>query len=356
MVATFDGGRTGGGVAGPGGAAHALLGRRLRTTLAPLVGETSGRYTLLDPLRLLASFAVVRNHVRGDYLFGVGIGLFLFLVILFGLNAGSSREEPVLGFARRKARYLLVPWVRWSLFYVALSLVWNLAEGKPLTRGLRPDMVLFGGHVSLWFLPFAAAALAGLACMRSLVRGVARVQLAVAMALVAALGSHSLGLLLDAGVSSFPERAWMRALPGLFWGFAVGSATRIEGVRDRSEVLVLIALLAVLTRSLSPRGDGADEILLRFAVAVPLACLGFLWRPPIPFFVRRLASLTFGIYLLHPLVERLLRTSFEVASWPVHAHVLGVWVLSGLGILGLRCIVRSWPECGPRVLPDRVRA
>lgn len=317
--------------------------------------ESRSRLTFLDPLRILASFAVVWHHARQGYLFGVGFGLFLFLVIMFGLAASGTRRETTGEFARRKAAYILIPWARWSAIYVAVLVAADLARGADPANRFELGMVFYGGHPSLWFLPFAALALGP---VRALSRAASRIRVDTAVPLAALAGAIATSLAAwGAGldIPDLPWRSWLRVSPAIFWGIALGQCLRAN-VEERRKLLVLVGLLGVASYVLSPFDGPPEDLPRRFGVAIPLACLGFSWRPVVPASLRFLATLTFGVYLVHPLVAKALIACFDVASWTTMEHVLAIWFGAAVVVLALRRLAVTWQECAePRVLePARV--
>ncbi len=302
------------------------------------------RLSLLDPLRILASFAVTWHHVRASYFLGVGFGLFLFLVILFGLASSGTRKEPLGRFARRKAAFLLVPWVRWSLVYLVLFCAADLVRGQDPRVRFEPAMVFYGGHPALWFLPFAAISIVlakALAILATRWRaGTASIGAALCAAILTSVAAHAVTL----DLPGLPWRSWLRVSPALLWGIALGQTLRAsEG--ERTRLLLLVALLGVVAYRLSPVDAGAEDLARRFAVAVALACLGFGWRPSVPRTLVHLGTLTFGVYLVHPLVAKLVATCLDVAGWTALEHVLATWIGSALIVLALRRAGVRWKEC-----------
>ena len=85
-----------------------------------------------------------------------------------------------------------------------------------------------------------------------------------------------------------------------------------------------------------------------YAIAVGLACLGFGVRLRMPRFVRLLATTTFGIYLLHPLVVLGANQLIALDSLPPVADAALVWGASSVLVIALGLVFRSWPECGRR--------
>jgi surface polysaccharide O-acyltransferase-like enzyme len=299
---------------------------------------------LLDALRILASVAVVRNHMRADFLFGVGFGLPLVLVIMFGLVVSSSKRESDGRFLRRKASYLLVPWLRWSLIYLVILAAADQVRGVPAWNRLEPAMMFYGGEKSLWFLPFAAAAMIPLKSLQRVAERWTPLRASVTAGALAVLATNAVAWALAHPLPDMPVRAWLRVSPAIFWGLAVGQSVRSPTARERGRMLAALTLLAVASSVLSPLSGGIEDLPRRFAVAVPLACLGFGWTPRVPSFVRRLSTATFGVYLVHPLIGKLLGNRFDVFAWPAWLHAGTVWCLAVLAVALLRRLPLSWHE------------
>ena len=299
---------------------------------------------LLDVLRLLASFAVVRNHMRGDLLFGVGFGLPLFLVVLLGLATASTKVESPARFARRKASYLLVPWLRWSIVYLAILAAADVARGRGAFGRLGVSMIFAGGEPSLWFLPFAAAAVLP---VRLLARAASRVPPAWAAG-IAGAGAVAATLVvaraMELDLPDMPVRAWARVSPALLWGLALGQSTRARDPAGRASVLLPVAALAAATLLAPQIASGTEDLPRRFGVAVLLACIGFGCPVAVPPALRRASTLTFGVYLVHPLVGKILGAAFDVFAWPAWVHATSVWILAMLAVRGLRAIGLRWHE------------
>jgi peptidoglycan/LPS O-acetylase OafA/YrhL len=325
-----------------------LLGHSLALSVKQRSGNLAASATrqdlpLLDALRLCASLAVVHHHLRGGYFFGVAFGVPLFLVIMLALGARGSARESLAQHARRKAAYLLVPWVRWSLVYVVLAVAVALARGEDPTAGLEPRMILYGGHGALWFLPFAMLALL-------VVRGArpALPRSAESTLLLAVLGGCSTWAAqrsLPVLAPDMPFDAWLTVSPAIFFGLAVARASQAESTRERAVLLALVAAGALVPSLVSPATGMMQDATRRFALAVPLACLGFGWRARVPRLVRELATLAFGVYLAHPLIAKALATATDVFAWPAAAHLASVWGASALLVLGLRRAPFHLAEC-----------
>jgi fucose 4-O-acetylase-like acetyltransferase len=302
--------------------------------------------TLLGPLRLLASFSVVAHHMRGGDLFGVRFGLFTFIVLALALHVGRVRDADLSRTAAHKFRGLLAPWLRWSAVYVALAItVGTLREGDPLGR-LEPWMLATGGHASLWFLPFIfVSTLAVSAGVPALERR-SPVLVALAAALLGGLASHAASAALAAGVLSLPVDAWVRAAPLVPFGVALGFAARCAGPRRNALLAALVAI--AIANWLGAPAPFHEDLGRRIAVAVGLVAVAIAFAPRLPAVVDRVARLSFGVYLAHPLVAKLLAEVADPFAWSTAAHAAVVWALSAALIAFLARIGVPGAEFAPR--------
>ena len=301
---------------------------------------------LLDLLRLVAGLSVVHHHMTRGLLFGVGLGLPLFLVLFFALAAISKKQEGLSGMLRRKGGDLIVPWLRWSAFYVLLLAVTDGVRGGGPTERLEIAMLWTGGHPALWFLPFAAAALLPAHALGRLLRDVPRPP-AVLILIVCAFAATAVAQgALRHGVPD-PWSSWVRSSPAIPWGLSVGTACRAGSPGRRRGLLILISTSAALGYLAFPQVAHPNDLPRRMAIAVPLVCLGFTYRGALPDAVRRLAVLSFGVYLVHPFVGKVLIEFFDVLSWPPVVHGLVAWTVSLALVQAARSSGLRWRELRP---------
>lgn len=312
--------------------------------MGPFQDTDRSDLTLLYPLRLLANFIVVWSHIAAADLLGVRVGVFLFLVIMFGLATGTTRREPLPEFARRKGELLLVPWVRWSLVYLAIAVLAGELRGEgPLGR-LDPRMLLYGGHPALWFLPFAAVTIVVARAVQQAVLALEPLLVAVLLALLGVATTHVATWIHLATSPELPVDAWLRCSPVVFWGVAVGQSRRSTSDARRRTLLGAVAGISLAALLVAPQPGIPGNVVAGSAVAVTLACIGFAWSPSIPAWLRTLAGFTYGIYLVHPLVAKAIATALPDLPWPLAVRVGAVWAGSALAILLLRRLRVGWRE------------
>jgi hypothetical protein len=227
------------------------------------------------------------------------------------------------------------PWLFWSLLYGSLRLIKGASSGdlNSFRDMLSLETVLAGTHVHLWYLPYAfVSGLLVYALNRWTLRfnHVAAVLIATGIGLfllaVNASGLFSLGL-------NRPVPQWEFGLAAVPLGLAMGRCVMLPSRRRQILLLSAIFLLTQVTSSvLIVRGHVSSTV--PYSLAVALMCLAYGWRSCGSAIVATLAPLTFGIYLIHPLVSRGL-ASF-ISSEQHWVGFVGLTAcLSGLITLGL---------------------
>lgn len=308
-------------------------------------------YSGLRPVRTLCMLSIVAFHVRWsagevtEPLLGVSFGLTTLQVILCALVARGAREVPARTFLNRRAGRLLRPWVLWSAIYMAVKVAQSVRYGHPWNAQLDADMWLVGGAFHLWFLPYGlAASLAAFALLR-----MSRGPLAAGGALVAA-AAGGLTLLLSTrahGVlaPSPPLDLWLDGLPALFFGVAMGRALSVRRGGLRRALLATTCLVAVGPLVAGAAWTDPSPLWARYAIAVPLATLGFGVRMPSVSFVTWLAERNMGVYVVHILALQLVDRLALLHGLADGPRILAVYGLSlGLvsGLAGLAGVARRW--------------
>jgi peptidoglycan/LPS O-acetylase OafA/YrhL len=108
-----------------------------------------------------------------------------------------------------------------------------------------------------------------------------------------------------------PFAQWLFALPSIPMGYFLGSAVRFVKPSFR---LVLFGLLlaAVYLVCLSLFWLGDINMVVPYGVGTLLTVLAYNVSFPFTETLRRLGSLTYGIYLIHPLVSSVVNVTFHI--------------------------------------------
>jgi surface polysaccharide O-acyltransferase-like enzyme len=312
--------------------ASQLLQEQVADEVRPLsVSLPLERIGSIDRLRVLAAIGIVWFHTDGAPYRHIGYtGLPVFLLIFFSLITCRTATDPTFGFLRRRWDRLLKPWLFWSVLYGLFRVAkWAcLGDVDSFREMLSPETILVGTHVHLWYLPYAF--LSGF-----LVYAINRATLKSDHAAVAFTAAGIGLLLLIVHAIGLSSCRWMRPLPqwefGLAavpLGFAIGRSLMVPSRRTQ-QVLLSIISLTTLATSVVLIALGHAESAIPYALGILLVCLAYGWRTNDSVVGAALAPLTFGVYLIHPLINYGLRQF--ITSEQHCAAFIGLTVcLSGL--------------------------
>ncbi len=243
----------------------------------------------IDLARFIASFGVVLAHAEAspnDWVGHLSLGLFLILTGFLAVQSAARAKGRYTYLDR--ARRLVLPWVVWSLFFVVIS---EMVSDEPLIFAAfrTPWVLLYGGSIHLWFLPFVALAMALVGPTVRLVTTPARLK-------VAALGLVGLSAPLFWAHSSLglpePLPQWAFALPCYVLGLLLGVGHPMGKAWVPLTAGLALTALAVLMGNAAP-----------WTLTILIALAGFeaFWRLPLRgAWLPPLGKVAFGIYLSHP--------------------------------------------------------
>ena len=256
--------------------------------------------------------SIVAHHVRWtedvppEPLLGVSFGLNTLQVILCALVARGSREPELRPFAARRTRRLIRPWLVWSGVYIAVKILQSLRYGHPWDDQLNAGMWLVGGSFHLWFLPYGFAVSFLALGAKRLFRG----ERASAGAVICGAVGAALQLFNRACEEAIrppaPFDLWLDGLPAVGFGVAVGCALSVKSPARKCFLLLLISTFALLPLAVGGMIAATSDLWARYAVAVPLACVGFVVPFPEISTLRWLAERNMGVYVVHTLALQLI--------------------------------------------------
>jgi peptidoglycan/LPS O-acetylase OafA/YrhL len=277
----------------------------------PGVAVPQERIANIERVRIMSASAVVCLHAFSESSLArnVGtVGILIFLLSFCAFVANRTESRDLSEVVRRKAQRLLKPWLFWSVVYGALIVAKVILRGVAISEAFHPTMLLVGTRTHLWFLPFAfvGALLVALICQRK--GGVPKLFNIVAAILIGALCVCGCSILQSRFQPPTPLRQWILGAPAIVLGLAVGRITLVRKARDRRNLYVLAALstavacIAVVLLCGGPSSDYAAKFAIRYCISVAVICSALHWRGSLDPISRKLASLSYGVYLVHPLV------------------------------------------------------
>jgi len=298
----------------------------------------NARIASVECLRLVASLGIVWFHAKapGDWI-GYG-GLPALIIIACSFAGTPHRQRGLSDMIRARLRRLGLPWIFWSAVY-GVSRVIQIWLNPGGTEKFAPWMLLVGPSLHLWYLPF------GIAC--SLTIYVCAQSMPVLTRSQACLTWSILATVIIV-VSSWGTRYFIQYIPLPQWIFgtpAVAIGLSFAAIRPRSDRFMtrLILLVSIVSSGCAISfALGFEGLSGPYAIGV-LACAAA-WP------VCRIAgpvllwggSLSFGIYLVHPLVLSILTRAIPTAPRclvPVVAFAASGAITATLLRTRFRCFV-----------------
>jgi fucose 4-O-acetylase-like acetyltransferase len=254
-------------------------------------------------VRTVAMLSIVAFHVEMRPLFGVAFGLSTLQVIMCALAARYAAAPDLGPFAAKRAIRLLAPFVFWSLVHVVVEVLLAWRYEVPVASRFHPRMWIMGGSFHLWFLPFAFAASLLVNCGARWSGG-ARLRPAILLSALVGAALVCWGDVLKGSVRPVhPFDLWLDGSAAVAFGFALGRTLTLAGA-ERLRWLALILALAVTPWLLGPSLTPHSQLWARYALAVPIACSGFLLPLPRSRVLGYLSSYNLGVYAVHMLAIR----------------------------------------------------
>ena len=286
-------------------------------------------------VRTIAMLSIVSYHVTWEPLLGIAFGLTSLQIIMCALATRGTVAVPMRTFAQRRAKRLLAPWLIWSALYALFEVTRSAAAGEPLFAWTQSSMWASGASFHLWFLPFAfvACLLVNAAHqLRSSTGPGTTTGASIAAGLAAAVAGTALLIAADPIKSllapAIPFDMWVDGAPTLAFGLAIGRALATPA-RARGPLLLGIALIALVPfaiagTSLANLTIPHSGLFERYAIAIPVICLGLLVPIPDRPWMAALAATNLGVYLVHLFAIRILDRipSMDILEGPARSVVV----------------------------------
>jgi len=278
----------------------------------PAVVTQQSRIANIERLRIISAFGVASFHVHEWFPRSLGVAGFIILLLSFCAFV-VNKPEPysIAKVAKRKAQRLLKPWLFWSIIYGGLGLAKMVHENVSFSEVFSPTMLLTGTRIHLWFLPFAFVAALFLAAIHRKIVGIPDSFTIITAISIGALCIFGCSIIQSRFYPPTPLVQWILGLPAIPLGFAIGRIKILQRIEDRKKYFLLIILstlavcVACMVLAWFSRGvwfDFGTKFAIRYFVSLLIFCFALLWRGKLDLVSANLASLSYGIYLIHPLV------------------------------------------------------
>lgn len=276
-------------------------------------------FSSIEWMRLLAAFGIVWFHTENAEWRSAGYaGLPIFLLVFGFLIVVHYDEISLSEFVKRRASRLLLPWFFWSIVYILARAFKTIYIDKESLDLFSSNTLLIGGSLHLWFLPFSfLLAIVFWFLCRFILKRQGTGEPPLLLICFSLLAIISFFVICDYVRMNFslpaPFSQWLFALPSLPVAFIFGYLVRSVKSAYRLPLLILVYAVVVGVcfytyrswRSMSLISYGIGTILTIAAIQYPL---------PFEKTARKVSALTYGIYLIHPLIASLLDILFKIST------------------------------------------
>jgi len=318
------------------GIPQALPDQATAQTQAASLSVPLERWAGIDLLRILAVVGIIWFHTEGAPYRQIGYaGLPVFLLIFFSLVTKRGCPTTTADFLKRRWHRLLKPWLFWSAVYGLCRLV-RAAHAMDLSSLggiLSIETMLTGTCIHLWYLPYAFASGFLVYVLNRRISRINSISAVAGATLIGVLVLAACTVGMSRHVLMEPLPQWEFGLAAIPLGFAVGKCMTIPS-RQVQGLLLLMVSGTTLAGCAILSSLGFTGLAVPYGLAMALVCLAYGWQAKANGLIAALASLTFGIYLIHPLVIH--GSKLLITPGQSHAAFIALTAgISGLITLGL---------------------
>lgn len=287
----------------------------------PAVVSRQPRIANIERLRFFSAFAVASFHTHGWFPRSIGVAGFIILLLSYcAFVVNKPEPDGIAKVAKRKAQRLLKPWLFWSIIYGGLGLVKMVHGNLSFSDVFSPAMLLTGTRTHLWFLPFAFVAALFLASIHRRIAGIPDSYTIITAISIGALCIFGCSIIQSRlhhlttsahWILGLPLAQWILGLPAIPLGFAIGRIKILQRAEDRKKYFMFIILstlaacVGCMVFDRLSHGiwfNFSSKFAIRYFASLVIFCSALHWRGKLDPVSANLALLSYGIYLVHPLV------------------------------------------------------
>ena len=261
------------------------------------------------------------------------------MAISVAFSAIDYKHKNLISIFTSKFQRLGIPWLFWSIIYILAKCGKALWQRNPQIFEFQPYMLLTGVSVHLWYLPFALVItiLIDYASRKEILpvkRGMVFFYILLSILLFVACS-----FLIRITMGIVPLSQWVFIIPAIPIGMVLASTSM--GKRNSFFILlVFFALMAITSYILSIKGY--DGLIIPYLVGTAGCIVAWTIRSRNNRSINRLSKLSFGIYLIHPMLLAalhirypnlsdivlvfLLYGSSMAVTWVIHRTPLRIFV------------------------------
>jgi len=284
-----------------------LLSSILR--VKPAVASGKARIANIERLRILSAFGVASFHIHDWFPRSLGVVGFIVFLLTFCIFVVNKPEPYAMAhLIKQKSGRLLKPWLFWSGIYGLLKLLKIVYMNVSFSEVFSPTMILTGTRIHLWFLPFAFFAALLLALIHRRIVNVSKSLTIITAILIGVVCVLVCSIIQSRIQPPKPLTQWTLGLPAIPLGFAIGRITLLRKAEERRNMyLVIVFSTTVACALFAWLGNGTwmgygSTFAIRYCVSLAIVCSALHWKGNFGPISSKLASLSYGIYLIHPLV------------------------------------------------------
>ena len=265
----------------------------------------SERIVNIERLRFLAAFGIVLFHTLGDrHVFTKTIGysgLPVFLIVFSFLLIINQKEISFFEFTQKRFQRLIIPWLFWCIVYAAFFLLKQYYQQRVLQWSFHWNTIMMGTSIHLWYLPYAFFMSLVIFWIKKIDVGGYTLHLTWVFTLLLIPSFILFSRWIDNDMLPSPLPQWLFGIPAILIGMILGIIYNMEKVCTRQLVLtgfwgsLLLLFIFLYWKNL-------HSMLIPYSVAALLSSLALFCRGHEDRLSLKLASLTFGIYLIHPML------------------------------------------------------
>lgn len=260
------------------------------------------RIANIERLRILAAIFVASFHIHWSFPRSIGVIGFIILMLSFSVFVvNKPKKYSVANLMKRKSQRLMKPWLFWSGIYGALGLIKVIYTSVPFSDVFYVTMFLTGTRPHLWFLPFAFFATLLLALFHRLTINISKLVCIIVSSLVGTLCLFGCSILRSRELQT-PFEQWILGVPAIPIGFALGYSLILETAHERRNCYLWINFLMIVTSVTLGLLGYSNIFAINHCISVALVSCALYWRGELDPISHKVATLSYGIYLIHPLV------------------------------------------------------